>query len=93
MICTLGGKLLWIVFSDDGASGVAGANYGLSYLILLMVSATLIILVSIIILTIFMGWFFTRRTGGITGDIIGGTSEIVEVLFLLVSYLVLNFIW
>jgi cobalamin synthase len=40
-----------------------------------------------------LGWFFTRRIGGITGDIIGGSSEIMEVIILLISYLVLNYLW
>ncbi|MCJ7666169.1 MAG: adenosylcobinamide-GDP ribazoletransferase [Actinobacteria bacterium] len=50
------------------------------------------VIVSAILSIIFLGWFFTRRIGGITGDIIGGSSEIIEVIILLISYLVLNYL-
>ena len=54
-------------------------------------AAVLLILAVMILLIIIQGWFFTRRTKGVTGDIVGGISEITEVLFLLISFLALNY--
>ena len=44
-----------------------------------------------ILFIMFEGWFFTRRTKGVTGDIVGGISEITEVFFLLASFLAINY--
>jgi cobalamin synthase len=61
---------------------------------LLPVIAGLFIVIAFsVLLIISLGWFFTRRIGGVTGDIVGGSSEIVEFFFLLMSYLVLNYLW
>lgn len=73
-----------------GTSPLAGLE-GL-FLILLLLAEALAILIMLYVAIIFVSWFFTRRIGGITGDIIGGTSEITELAFLTASFLILRFI-
>jgi len=44
------------------------------------------------LLLLFVSWFSTRRIRGITGDIIGGVSEIMEVLFLFTNFIIFKFL-
>ena len=53
-------------------------------------SAVLIIPSITILFIMLEGWFFTRRTKGVTGDIIGGISEITEIFFILASFLAVS---
>lgn len=71
------------VFSGSSTGGPL-AIFVLFYLSIKAVSAVVIFL----LMLLFVSWFFTRRIGGITGDIIGGTSEIMEVLFLLINFII-----
>ena len=71
------------VFSGSLTSGPLGL-FTLFYLLIKAISAVVIFL----LMLLFVSWFFTRRLGGITGDIIGGTSEIMEVLFLLINFII-----
>ncbi|MBE3089335.1 MAG: adenosylcobinamide-GDP ribazoletransferase [Actinobacteria bacterium] len=61
------------------------------YLILFILAKALLVTSALFLLLLPLSWFFTRRIGGITGDIIGGVSEIVELLFLFINYLVFTF--
>lgn len=72
-----------IIFTD----GLAGI-----YLIFYFLIKAVLVIVVFSLLQLFTGWFFTRRIGGITGDIIGGVSEIAELIFLLIIFLVLDFL-
>jgi cobalamin synthase len=38
------------------------------------------------------GKFFTRRIGGISGDIIGGVCVLTEIMFLILNYLSIKFL-
>ena len=86
-----GGRYLITFLTCGGLQASINEN---TFIQLLPVIAGVFSVIAIAILSIiFLGWFFTRRIGGITGDIIGGSSEIMEVLILLISYLVLNYLW
>ncbi len=69
------GNILRVFFEDGAGFGISSPieSYWV-YLYLISATTTLIILVN---------WFFTRRAKGVTEDIIGGVSEITEVLFCL----------
>lgn len=62
------------------------------YLVLALMAKSLAILIILYMIMLPVSWFFTRRIGGITGDIIGGTGEITELAYLMVSFLILRFI-
>ena len=61
------------------------------YLILFILAKALLVTAALFLLLLSVSWFFTRRIGGITGDIIGGVSETTELLFLFACYLVFTF--
>jgi adenosylcobinamide-GDP ribazoletransferase len=42
----------------------------------------LVIFLNVLIFTIFLGKFFSSKIGGITGDILGATNELIEILTL-----------
>ena len=67
-------------------------SLGYIYFILLILAKVLFITAALFLALFAVSWFFTRRISGITGDIIGGTSEIAELLFLFISYLAFAFI-
>ncbi len=71
------------VFSGSLTNGPLGL-FILFYLLIKAISAVVIFL----LMLLFVSWFFTRRLGGITGDIIGGTSEIMEVVFLFINFII-----
>ncbi len=82
------------LFLQGGISSLAINEYaGLFIQLLPVIAGVFIVIVIAIVSIIFLGWFFTRRIGGITGDIVGGSSEIMEVIILLIAYLVLNYLW
>ncbi len=72
-----------VVFSSGIIDDLSGI-YIIAYLLTKALSVVIIFFLTLL----FVSWFFTRRIGGITGDIIGGTSEIVEVLFLFINYII-----
>ena len=59
---------------------------------LFMAGAALAVLIILYPVFLLVSLFFTRRIGGITGDIIGGTGEITELAYLMVSFLIVRFI-
>ena len=89
LILVLGGTILRIYMENGAVFGMSSCPIE-SFRIHLF-AAVLLILSLMILFIMIQGWFFTRRTKGITGDIVGGISEITEVIFLLVSFLALNY--
>jgi len=77
--------------SNVGSFGFLNNLEGV-YLVLFVLTKALLVIATLFLLLFPVSWFFTRRIGGITGDITGGVSEIVELLFLFVNYLVFTFI-
>ena len=63
-----------------------------TYRLLFLMAGALAVLIILYPILLLVSWFFTRRIGGITGDIIGGTGEITELAYLMVSFLILRFI-
>ncbi len=63
-----------------------------TYQLLFLLAAALSVLIILYPVLLLVSWFFTRRIGGITGDIIGGTGEIIELAYLIVSFIILRFI-
>jgi adenosylcobinamide-GDP ribazoletransferase len=93
VIFVAGGWYLIAFFTGGGLHISINENAGFFIQLLPVLAGILSVIVIAILSIIFLGWFFTRRIGGITGDIIGGSSEIMEVIILLISYLVLNYLW
>ena len=62
------------------------------YLALLLFTRPLAMIIILYPVLLLVSWFFTRRIRGITGDIIGGTGEIIELTYLMVSFLILRLI-
>jgi len=62
------------------------------YLVLYILIKALLVIAVLFLLLYLIGWFFTRRIRGITGDIIGGISETVELMFLFIILLFFNFL-
>jgi adenosylcobinamide-GDP ribazoletransferase len=93
VIFIAGGWYLATFFIGGGLHTSINENTGFFIQLLPVLAGIFSVIVIAILSIIFLGWFFTRRIGGITGDIIGGSSEIMEVVFLLISYLVLNYLW
>jgi len=93
VIFLMGGWYLITVFTGGGPYTSLNGGTGFFIQLLPVLAGVLSVIVIAILSIIFLGWFFTRRIGGITGDIIGGSSEIMEVIILLISYLVLNYLW
>lgn len=92
-ILFISGYIITGFFLSDKADTILANN---SFLSLWPAANLLTMALSVIaiffILLLFISWFFTRRIKGITGDIIGGTSEIMEVLFLFVNFIILKFL-
>jgi len=87
--------VLYTFFGYSTGSGVGSFsflnNLESFYLILFILAKALLVTAALFLLLLPLSWFFTRRIGGITGDIIGGVSETVELLFLFINYLVFTF--
>ena len=93
LVFITGGWYLTTFFTGGGLHTAINENTVFFIQLLPVLAGAFSVIVIAILSIIFLGWFFTRRIGGITGDIIGGSSEIMEVLILLISYLVLNYLW
>ncbi|MBC7333932.1 MAG: adenosylcobinamide-GDP ribazoletransferase [Actinobacteria bacterium] len=59
------------------------------YLFLVLVGILVFLLIFLFVVAI--GNFFTRKVGGITGDILGGLCVVTEVFYLFLSYVWLRF--
>jgi adenosylcobinamide-GDP ribazoletransferase len=93
VVFMVGGWYLTTFFTGGISSLAINEHAGLFIQLLPVIAGVFIVIVIAIVSIIFLGWFFTRRIGGITGDIVGGSSEIMEVIILLIAYLVLNYLW
>jgi cobalamin synthase len=81
-----------ILFSKNFGAFIAGSQYGsIMMIILIAVKSALVILLSFIFVII-AGKFFTRRIGGISGDILGGISILTEIVFIILNYLSIRFL-
>jgi len=81
-----------ILFSKNFGAFIAGSQYGsIMMIILIAVKSTLVILMTFIFVII-AGKFFTRRIGGISGDILGGVSILAEIVFIILNYLSIKFL-
>jgi len=72
-------------------NGVADNLSGIFILIYFLIEALSVVVIFLLLL-LFVSWFFTRRIGGITGDVIGGVSEIMELIFLFINYIIFSFL-
>ena len=91
LLLVLGGNIIRVFLRDGAVFGISSCPIE-SFRIHLF-SAVLIVLSVMILFIMSAGWFFTRRTKGITGDIIGGIGEITEVFFLMVSFLAISYVY
>ena len=91
LLVALGGNIIGVFFRDGAVFGISSCP--IESLRIHLFSALLIILSVTILFIIAAGWFFTRRTKGVTGDIIGGVGEITEVFFLMASLLALGYVY
>ena len=67
-----------------GRMGVLGAlGLGVAIAIALLGGAGLLASALVAALAMALGWFFMRRLGGVTGDVLGATIEIAELVILL----------
>jgi cobalamin synthase len=89
LILVLGGNILRLYLENGAVFGLSSCPIE-SFRVHLF-AAVLLVLSVMILLIMVQGWFFTRRTKGVTGDIVGGISEITEVFFLLISFIALNY--
>lgn len=81
-----------ILFSKNFGTFIAGSQYGsIMMIILIAVKSALVILLTFIFVII-AGKFFTRRIGGISGDILGGISILAEIVFIILNYLSIRFL-
>ncbi|MBE3138329.1 MAG: adenosylcobinamide-GDP ribazoletransferase [Actinobacteria bacterium] len=81
-----------ILFSKNFGAFIAGSQYGsIMMIILIAVKSALVILLTFIFVII-AGKFFTRRIGGISGDILGGISILAEIVFIILNYLSIRFL-
>ena len=72
------GRSMWqVVIGFATAAAAAG---------LLLGFAGLILLGAVIIVSLGLGWWFTRLLGGMTGDTYGAVNEVAEVTVLLVGF-------
>lgn len=73
------------------SSGIA-CDLSPVFVMIYLLAKVLSVIAIFFLLLLFVSWFFTRRIRGITGDVIGGISEIMEVLFLFVNFIIFKFL-
>jgi adenosylcobinamide-GDP ribazoletransferase len=62
---------------------VIAAFFGLAPLLLFCTPWVFLLLIPLVLLKIYLGWYFKKWIGGYTGDCLGATQQIAEVLFYL----------
>lgn len=91
------GMTLAGLFSGDSAGGTLDWIYlkiGMNdfLLVLFFVLRCIIVFLFTFLFSALAGRFFTRRIGGVTGDILGGICVIVEIFYLFINYLLAKFV-
>lgn len=81
-----------ILFSKNFGAFIAGSQYGSSMMIILIAVKSALVVLLTFIFVIIAGKFFTRRIGGISGDILGGISILAEIVFIILNYLSIRFL-
>jgi cobalamin synthase len=81
-----------ILFSKNFGVLVAGSQYGNIMMIILIAAKTALVILLTFIFTIMASKFFTRRIGGISGDILGGISVLTEIVFIILNFLSIRFL-
>ena len=71
----------------NGEVAVFSVNFKGVYLAFYIVVKNLLVITLLFAVLCLIGWIFTRKIGGITGDIVGGISEIIEMIFLFIIFL------
>jgi adenosylcobinamide-GDP ribazoletransferase len=59
------------------------SGFGIVPLLLLPSYYSLFVIIPLLLTKIYLGYFFTKRIGGYTGDCLGATQQITEVVFYL----------
>jgi adenosylcobinamide-GDP ribazoletransferase len=83
-------RLLFAGFLSGVVAGVIHQNSWL--LVLFFILKNLLIILLLYAFLVAAGKFFTRRIGGISGDIIGGVCVLTEIMFLILNYLSIKFL-
>ena len=81
-----------ILFSKNFGTFIAGSQYGSIMMIILIAVKSALVILMTFIFVIIAGKFFTRRIGGISGDILGGISILAEIVFIILNYLSIRFL-
>jgi len=81
-----------ILFSKIFGEFIAGSQYGSIMMIILIAVKSAIVILLTFIFAIMAAKFFTRRIGGINGDILGGTSVLTEIVFIILNFLSVRFL-
>ena len=83
-------NLMFSGFLAGVAAGVIHQNVWL--LVLFFILKNLLVILLLYAFLVAAGKFFTRRIGGISGDIIGGVCVLAEIFFLILNYLSIKFL-
>lgn len=59
------------------------SGFGIVPLLLLPSYYSLLVIIPLLLIKIYLGYFFTNRIGGYTGDCLGATQQVTEVVFYL----------
>lgn len=81
-----------ILFSKNFGAFIAGSQYGSIMMIVLIAIKSALVILLTFIFAIMAGKFFTRRIGGISGDILGGISILTEIVFIILNFLSIRFL-
>ncbi len=81
-----------ILFSKNFGALIAGSQYGSIMMIILIAIKSALVILLTFIFAIMAGKFFTRRIGGISGDILGGISILTEIVFIILNFLSIRFL-
>lgn len=81
-----------ILFSRNIGAFIAGSQYGNIMMIIMIAVKSVFVILLTFVFVIIAGKFFTRRIGGISGDILGGISILAEIVFIMLNYLSIRFL-
>jgi cobalamin synthase len=81
-----------ILISKNFGAFIAGSQYGSIMTVTLIAAKSALVILLTFIFVIIAGKFFTRRIGGISGDILGGISILTEIVFIILNYLSIRFL-